>query len=207
MNRITKLTIGLFALTAWGSFDSRADAPVQGTLIKPFIPNVDLNGNPPASPNTPMGSFFCIGLGEPILPILTPTGQPVTLAQYMQATGAASAKCDSQGTHVVIHLSGLIPHGTYTVWLLTADGEGSLGANDGSQNAFRVSSDGTAELSVFQPAGPLSVAGSVGSCLLDNGFLLAVAYHLDNQTHGGTPSGGDDCLIGIPIGFSFPASN
>jgi hypothetical protein len=208
MKTNTKIALMLLALTSWGQFNTRADGPVQGMLIKPFIPNVDLQGNAANSPDTPMGSFFCIGLNEPILPILTPTGQPVTLAQYMEATGTASAKCDNQGTHVVIHLSGLIPHGVYTVWLLMPDGGvGSLGVNDGSQNAFHVTSDGTAELSVFQPAGPLSVFGSVTSCLLDTGFTLAVAYHLDNHTHGGDPSGGNDCLIGIPIGFGFAASH
>src|SRR5262245_82811 len=134
MNHIAKLTGALFALTALGSFDSWGGAPVQGTLLKPFLPNVDLNGNPATSPDTPMGSFFCIALNEPIRPILTPSGQPVTLAEYMQATGSASAKCDDSGTHVVIHLSGLIPHGVYTVWLLPIEngapsGEGPLGAN------------------------------------------------------------------------------
>jgi hypothetical protein len=212
MNRIAKLSIILAGLIGWGNFHTQAGAPVQGTLIKPFIPNVDLNGRPATSPSTLMGSFFCVGLNEPILPILTPSGQPVTLAEYMQATGTAFAKCNSLGTHVVIHLSGLIPHGVYSTWLLIPDGqggfkgEGSLGAPDGSQNAFRVSSHGTAELSVSQLAGPLSVFGSVTSCMFDSGFVLAIAYHLDNQTHGGTPSGGNDCLIGIPLGFSFPAS-
>ncbi|MGH7968421.1 MAG: hypothetical protein ACREIC_06790, partial [Limisphaerales bacterium] len=173
MNRIAKLTLALLALTTLGKFNTWAGAPVQGMLIKPFLPNVDRNGKPATSPNTPMGSFFCIGLNEPILPILTPSGQPVTLAEYMQATGTASAKCDNKGAHVVMHLAGLIPHGLYTAWFLRFDSnggliaEGSLGAPDGSQNLFSVSSDGTAELSVFQPTGPLSMFGSVNGCALD----------------------------------------
>jgi hypothetical protein len=213
MNRITKIALLLALLTSGGKLNTWADAPVRGTLIKPFLPNVDLKGNPANLPDTAMGSFFCIGLNEPILPILTPAGQPVTLAEYMQATGTASAKCDHKGTHVVIHLAGLIPHGVYSAWFLRFDNlggltaEGSLGAPDGSQNAFSVSSDGTAELSVFQPAGQLAMFGSVSGCALDIGFVVAIAYHLDNQTHGGTPSAGNDCLIGIPIAFSFPASH
>jgi hypothetical protein len=211
MNRITKITLLLVLLAGWGKLNTWAGAPVQGTLIKPFLPNVDLKGNPATSPDTAMGSFFCTVLNQPILPILTPTGQPVTLAQYMEAAGTASAKCDNKGTHVVIHLSGLIPHGVYSAWFLRFDNqggltaEGSLGAPDGSQNAFSVSSDGTAELSVFQAAGQLAMFGSVSGCALDSGFVVAIAYHLDNQTHGGTPSAGNDCLIGIPIAFGFPA--
>lgn len=127
------------------------------------------------------------------------------------------AKCVQKGTHGVLKLSGLIPHGVYTVWVavfqapgLTPDfanliALGALGSPDGSQNAFVASASGKAELSALQPADPLSVfddQDADNSCLLDKfETLLWVALHVDGQTHGPVP--GDECTLAFPGGFSF----
>jgi hypothetical protein len=197
------LTLAPVVLAVLVGLNSWADAPIQATFFSPVpgIPPVDINGNPATSPDTAMGNAMC--LPGAVVPILTPTGQPVTMAQWLGVTGTATAKCVQGGTHVTLHLSGLIPNGVYTVWLFAGDAVGSLGKNDGSENVLKVSTSGQADLSVFQPAGPLSVTGSVTDCLNSGPFTLLVAYHLDGRTYGPTPSGGNDCRIGIGFGFNF----
>jgi hypothetical protein len=56
---------------------------------------------------------------------------------------------------------------------------------------------------VIQHAGTLSMGGDVTDCMLDEfQFQVAIAYHLDGKTYGGMPTE-DECLISIPIGFTF----
>jgi hypothetical protein len=47
-----------------------------------------------------------------------PDGHHVTLGEWVNISGSASAKCINQGTHIVIHLSGLLPKAVYTAWLI-----------------------------------------------------------------------------------------
>jgi hypothetical protein len=148
------------------------------------------------------------------VPILAPDGHQVTLGEFNSVSGHAEIKCINAGTHVAIHLKGLIPNGVYTIWTETFKspgfdgtfdneiGEGALGANDGSQNAFTASPAGTASLSVIVPAGPLSEFGSVGNCLSSEYEVhLGAAYHLDNVTHGGNP--GDLSAFVVQFVFAF----
>ena len=59
------------------------------------------------------------------------------------------------------YLSGLIPNGVYSIWHVRLDsasnpiGVGSLGPNDGSQNAFQATADGDGHVSAIMPGGPL----------------------------------------------------
>lgn len=140
------------------------------------------------------------------LPIMTPYGtHQVTLGEFNRVSGWANLKCINAGTHVVMHLKGLIPNGVYTIWTLTYKypgfdgvsipvnriGFGALGAIEGSQNsnAFTASEDGTASLSVIRPGGKLLTDGSVNphpdyvvpNCLGEvYETHLALAYHLNN---------------------------
>ncbi len=133
-------------------------------------------------------------------PLLAPDGHQVTLGEFNKAGGTAEIKCVNNGTHIVLHLTGLIPKGIYTIWIVTFKspgfeptfanqiGEGALGAPDGSQNQFNVSASGTGSISAIMPAGALSEFGSIGSCLSsDYEIHIVTAYHLDNLTHGITP--------------------
>ncbi|MCI0626382.1 MAG: hypothetical protein L0387_32850, partial [Acidobacteria bacterium] len=148
------------------------------------------------------------------LPALAPDGHQVTLGEWLQASARASAKCTSDGTHVTIHMSGLIPKGVYTFWLMIFDGPfpaasetkpfpfgnlvgvGALGPNDGSENGFQASASGEGQLSVMVPPGPLSDFGppflnqiyDLEGCLLDEvGFHLVALYHFDGQSYGPVP--------------------
>ncbi len=151
------------------------------------------------------------------VPILAPDGHQLTLGEFNSVSGYAEVKCINAGTHVVVHLMGLIPNGVYTIWTETFkspgwDGtfnneiaEGAMGAPDGSQNAFTASPAGTASLSVMLPAGSLSEFGSIDNCLSSEYQVhLAAAYHLDSITHGGIP--GDLNAFVVPFVFSFYGS-
>jgi hypothetical protein len=135
--------------------------------------------------------------------VTAPDGHQVTLGEFNKVSGYAEIKCTNAGTHVVIHLSGLLPKGVYTIWTVTFKspgfdnsianviGVGALGATDGSKNSFTASADGTASLSAIIPSGSLSVFGSVGDCLSSEYQIqLWGVYHMDGLTHGPVP--GDD---------------
>lgn len=129
-------------------------------------------------------------------PVLAPDGHQLTWGEYSQVQGQASLRCGPNGTHVVIHLSGLIPKGVYTIWVFTfaegvagSVGAGALGAPDGSQSSFVASASGKGTIAVHHPAGELSAKGSVDSCLFDEySFHLVGAYHLDGETYGPVPA-------------------
>lgn len=132
--------------------------------------------------------------------VLAPNRHQVTLGEFNKVSGWADIKCINKGTHVVVHLSGLIPNGVYTMWvvpfkspgfeetLANVIGVGALGPVDGSKNSFIASPAGTASLSAIMPAGLLSEFGSVSGCLSSE-YQVQIwgAYHIDGLTHGGSP--------------------
>ena len=135
-------------------------------------------------------------------PVLAPDGQHVSLGEWKAAEGTATVKCIGQGTHTTVHFSGLIPGGTYTVWLfIFANGgpptpftaAGALGNSDPGepiQNYFTASAAGEGQLSLTNTSGVLSaVPGAIGSCWLDAypEVHLALVYHIDRNTYGPVP--------------------
>jgi hypothetical protein len=126
--------------------------------------------------------------------ILAPDGHHVTAGEFAAVTGTATVECLGPGTHINLHLSGLIPNATYRIWLLkfkspgfsigpppdfsNLTGEGSLGLPDRSRNTFRASANGEGQITRIQPAGPLSETvpsppfanEPVGACLLSDEF-------------------------------------
>jgi hypothetical protein len=145
---------------------------------------------------------------------VAPDGHQLTLGEWTQVQPRAAMKCIQEGTHVTIHVSGLIPDGVYTVWMLIFDGPfgvaapgkpapfghlvgiGSLGANDGSQNAFQASASGQGQISVIVPPQAPSSTGPpflnnryiLEGCLLDEiGVHLSGVYHFDGESHGSDP--------------------
>lgn len=167
-----------------------------------------------ANMQLPQGNATLLWNKSGHVPILAPDNHQLTLGEFNSVSGSTDVKCINSGTHVVLHLKGLIPKGVYTIWVVTFKspgfdvtfanqiGEGALGATDGSQNSFTASAAGTASISVIMPAGSLSEFGTVGSCLSSEyEFQLAGAYHLDNLTHGKTP--GDPNTWTIQFAFDF----
>ena len=225
MNSITKLTLAAaFAIAAAINLqaDNSQDSPADHSQIitSPPVtdPVYDADGNPAVDPGS---AIFSDTSGECAqrMPVLTPNGEPITLAQWRSVKGQAEARCTPEGTHFRLKLKNLVPHGVYTIWLagfqapgLTPDfanliGVGALGLPDGSENSFVASAKGEAELSVLQLAGPYSwmivVPGAtIPACLFDVfEFQLYGAYHADGQTHG--PNPGDGCAFTVQFGFDF----
>ena len=114
-------------------------------------------------------------------------------------------KCIKKGSHVVVHLSGLVPNGQYTAWIPVFQSPGfdaptfpanpvvaagPLGAQDGSQNGFVADGEGEGEISGVLAAGMLNgpVPGPFDGCLTDEfEFHVHIAYHIDGTTHGHLP--------------------
>ncbi|HZM91750.1 MAG TPA: hypothetical protein VFF31_34840 [Blastocatellia bacterium] len=219
MTARSSLLCAVVAFTTLGVFTVKADQPTQKTVRASFDitvpasdPVYDSAGIPAVADDTPLYANAS-GLCDHLFPLIAPDEHHITLREWTKAKGNALIKCGKRGTHVVLQVSGLIPNGVYTVWVgtfqapgLTPDfanliGLGSLGAPDGSENVILASSQGTAQLSVFHPAGDFSMFGS-SECLSEEfEVLLWLPLHLDGQTHGGVP--GDECQLGFQGGFRF----
>jgi hypothetical protein len=89
----------------------------------------DAQGNPPTSLDTPLyNKGGPLGPCSPPTPILAPDGHQVTLGEWRQVVGTASVKCLATETHVVIHFTGLIPKGLYTIDIVTFKAPGFDGS-------------------------------------------------------------------------------
>ena len=148
--------------------------------------------------------------GAPVFcnPVLAPDGHQLTLGEFEAVKGSASLKCTGAGTHSVLHFSGLVPKGTYSVWLFLKDAAGNftavgtLGTTVPSENFFTASAAGEGQISVTTPEEDLSVFGHVGSCFLETPFEIHLVYHQDFQTHGPVPGPPDTWLTNAL--FLFP---
>ena len=113
------------------------------------------------------------------------------------ARGAMIAECGAGGTSLRFSLSGLVPGGSYSLWMFVFDtsrdnstpadavAAGALGRGDGRSHQFRANAAGQAELSLLQPSGPLSAFGAVRGCLLDNAQWRVIGgYHPRRVTAG-----------------------
>lgn len=182
---LTLLTVTLAsALTAMAGAPARTNGllvtdfivAADGTLDSPDDLVLDIDPSDPSQPNV-------------LSPVLKPDGQPLTFGEFSAARGMAAVKYTPMGSHVVIKASGLIPHGVYTVWLMTFAAPGytpdyahmtsevALGPPDGSRNTLVASAAGEAVLSTFHE----------GRLFDEFEFHLAVVYHPDGKTYGSTP--------------------
>jgi len=185
------------------SSSSQQGAPARDStvIIVPFFGDsaghhLDASGNPAtpiyrvSSPGGPVGPF----------PVIAPDGHHVTLGEWVNVTGSASANCINQGTHIVVHLSGLLPKAVYSEWLIVPNtpptpgfrAVGAAGTPDGTENVFYTSASGEGELSTITPAGPLSfIHGMFPACGLDlPEFHVVIAYHIDQRAWGPNPGNG-----------------
>lgn len=158
-----------------------------------------------------------------LTPILAPDGHQVTFGEWKAVDGQVLVKCIHSGSLVVAHLSGLIPNGQYSAWVVTfkapgfnpdptlpnppaanAVSAGPLGLQDGSENGFVADENGEGEIVGVLPAGPMSLLHLVtfDGCLTDEvGFQVHIAYHIDGTTHG--PTQGPPCTWAVQRIFDF----
>ncbi len=143
-------------------------------------------------------------IGE-LYPIEAPDGHHLTLGEWRQAKGTATASCDGEITKYSLSFSGLIPNGVYTVWHLLLDkrkesdqsvsienelvGMGALGGGNGEFNNIIASPTGEGQLTVEVAPGPMSLIGDHPACSITSlpGFFMVLNYHIDDKTHGIRP--------------------
>ena len=178
---------------------------IEGVLVlgsADFLGEVrNASGNIPTGPTE---LLFAVNVfsNQEMVPILGPDGSQITLDQWDNAGGTAEIFCDGETTHLSFTFTGLLPEGAYTLWVGPMEntdilGTGALGDSSGTENVLEVDQNGNAEISITMTPGSLSVFGFISSCLLTNqtDILLILDYHIDGQTHGGSP-GADSTEVG-----------
>jgi hypothetical protein len=180
MKTLSKLALAAAALALTVN-SVRADAPLRNTggVVTLFLKTMSGGTLVPLPANPPDSTRLWGGHANTVL--YASDGHQLTWGEYKNVQARAEAKCQGDGTHVVIHLSGLVPNGVYTIWVLDFNGPfpagpnpanpispngpypfgnlvgiGSLGANDGSENSFHASAAGEGEITAVMPPGPLS---------------------------------------------------
>ena len=228
MKNIRQFSLAAVAGLALSAASSPAQEPLRQdesvANIGLFRTFGDSTGAAPTSDGTPLftGGAACPPPNS-LTPILAPDGHQVTWAEWNNVQGRAAVKCLAEGSHVVVHLSGLVPNGQYSAWIVAfkppgfdpdptlpnppaanAVTAGPLGAQDGSQNGFVADDEGEGQISGILPPGPMSLLHLVDfdGCLTDYaGFQVHIAYHVDGSTHG--PVQGPPCTWAVQRIFSF----
>src|SRR6266536_381789 len=197
MKNIRQFSLAAVAGLALSAASSPAQEPLRQdesvANIGLFRTFGDSTGAAPTSDGT---LLFTRGAACPppnsLTPILAPDGHQVTWAEWNNVQGRAAVKCLAEGSHVVVHLSGLVPNGQYSAWIVAfkppgfnpdpmlpnppaanAVTAGPLGAQDGSQNGFLADDEGEGQ----------------------------IAYHVDGSTHG--PVQGPPCTWAVQRIFSY----
>lgn len=213
----TALVLAITPMLLMGCKDDEGDAisPVttnRDIITVPFFA-VDENGQ------TPTEASQLIFESRLQNPVEDRDGNHLTWGDFGTVRGMASITCKGNGVEVTLDLSGLIPNGVYTIWnavfqapgmdtsdpLLGIDGLGAAGVGDGSDNTFVASPDGKGIITIYSPAGPMSILPDLelGACPLSDNFEWHIigSYHLDNLTHG--PSLGPDGTVIEQFAFIF----
>lgn len=217
MKNISKIGLALAVASAFGVASGRAQAPLRNLVSGPNLAHVsDVNGAVPTSADTLLYDSRTCNAGDPLTPIIAPDGHQLTFGEWTDVEGQALVKCIESGSLVAVHLSGLIPNGQYTCWVAAFDPPGfdgtlnnaftfgPLGLQDGSENPFVANERGEGEIVGILPAGLMSIIHkrAFDGCLTDEfEFHMAVAYHIDGQTHGPTP--GPVCTWAVQRVFMF----
>lgn len=160
-------------------------SPVLHALIglpdpDPALLNVPIN-------STPVGVGPTINARAPVLNALdappttvTSSREPVTLGQWLDASGKAKIKCRNDGTTTIdLKFKKLIPNGVYTLWFETTFSPSPLG--------------GLPNVMIPDDHGKASYSRTVAGCILEpvpgENFVTAITveYHSDGQVYGGFP--------------------
>ena len=119
-------------------------------------------------------------------------GEPIgmTLGEWLKQTGTGSYTCEAGVGALDLNFTNLVPDGVYTMWHafmampppepFTGTLDLPLGARDGSESEFVADANGNAQFKhTFQPCLQMSDTWTTS--------MLAVAYHSDGKTYGGSP--------------------
>lgn len=114
--------------------------------------------------------------------LLSPAGDPVRWGSFRSVAGAIIVKCTKQGTRSTVHLSDLVPKGTYSLWIdvFEAGTSSRIGRFEYTEtdekgksegNVFRASGRGEGHRSGFSPPRTLIANGKtveISTCMLDD---------------------------------------
>jgi len=132
---------------------------------------VHVAGVTPVAKSAPAATMLVGADGSPL---------GITLGQWLKAAGTVSFSCVAGQEQATSTLTGLIPNGTYSVFVVhtDVDGPGRFTPWDdagGTKNTFTASSDGTA-----------STTDTLNGCS-GNDEDIVVIWHSDGAAHGQSP--------------------
>ncbi|WAH98160.1 hypothetical protein [Arthrobacter sp. MMS18-M83] len=104
----------------------------------------------------------------------------ITLGQWEKAAGTVSFSCTAGGENAVSHLTGLVPNGSYSTFVVHLDVQGPgrftpWGDSQGTTNNFTADANGAA-----------TATNTVSGCL-GNREAAVIIWHSDGKPHGPTP--------------------
>lgn len=117
----------------------------------------------------------------------------------------------AKGTHVVVHLSGLVPNAVYSILVLTFGAPGftsdlstwhgkeALGSPE--QNAFVASPHWTRAAFGDSSFRELSTFGTTGYLVVEGETQLLISLHTDGNLQ--DPPPGEHCPLQMPAAFRF----
>lgn len=119
---------------------------------------------------------------DPGTPLLAADGSAlnITLGQWEKAAGTVSFSCTASGENAVSHLTGLVPNGSYSTFVVHLDVQGPgrftpWGDSQGTTNNFTADANGAA-----------TATNTVSGCL-GNREAAVIIWHSDGKPHGPTP--------------------
>ena len=121
--------------------------------------------------------------------ITKPGGDPVTLAEWQAAKGTVKVNCNGVSAKIDLKLQGMIPQGTYTLWLnfLTKKKQAGQSINFGS-DVINILPLGSGSANVIEAGadGTFQKTLSHSSCILTDapGLVLVIIYHINGNTYG-----------------------
>jgi len=120
--------------------------------------------------------------GDASTPLLAADGSTLTITrgEWEKAAGTVAASCTNGSEQAISHLTGLIPGGSYSTFVVHLDVQGAgrftpWGDAQGSTNNFTADATGTA-----------SPTNTVPGCLT-NRAAVVIIWHSDGHPHGPTP--------------------
>jgi len=121
-------------------------------------------------------------VGDASTPLLAADGSTlnITRGEWEKAAGTVAVSCPNGSEQAISHLTGLIPGGSYSTFVVHLDVQGAgrftpWGDTQGSTNNFTADTTGTA-----------SPTNTVPGCFTSRAAVVII-WHSDGQPHGPTP--------------------
>lgn len=156
-----------------------------GTVIDPQVfqssPGAPV-GSGPQGISHAAGTVPASKAGDPGTALLAADGSAlnITLGQWEKAAGTVSFSCTDGREEAASHLTGLIPNGSYSTFVVHLDVQGPgrftpWGDSQGTTNNFTANANGSA-----------TATNTVSGCL-GNREAAVIIWHSDGKPHGPTP--------------------